>query len=258
MFDLDSFVLDMDGVLWHGSRPSPGMVEFFDRMRLRGMGYVLATNNSSRTVEQYVEKLANMGVQVSPKEVITSAYATADYLLTITKPGAKVFAVGEIGLVTALESRGFLLTEDGAEFVVVGLDRSFSYEKMAQALELIQKGAQYIGTNSDLTFPAADAIRPGAGAMLAGISAASGVEPLIIGKPEPLMFQLALARLGTAPERTAMVGDRLETDILGGLNAGLRTILLLSGVTDRELLANSSIRPEWVLEDIRALTAALS
>lgn len=258
MFDLDGLVLDMDGVLWHGSKPSPGLVEFFGIVRLRNIRYVLATNNSSRTVGQYVEKLASMGVEVSPEEVITSSCATADYLLTVAKPGAKVFVVGGIGLVTALESRGFQLGVDGAEYVVVGLDRSFTYRKMAQALELIQKGARYIGTNSDLTFPTADAVQPGAGAILAGISAASGVEPLIVGKPQPLMFEMALARLDTRPERTAMVGDRLETDIQGGLSAGLRTILVLSGITDEGLLAHSSIRPDWVFEDLWALTAALS
>ncbi len=257
MHRIDGLILDMDGVLWRGPRVMPGLATFFQAIRRLRAGFILATNNSTRTVGQYVDKLAVLGVQVRPEQVLTSAYASADHLLGMTERGAKVYAVGEEGLDAALESRGFRLAADGAQFVIAGLDRAFTYRKMATAATLIRKGARFIGTNPDLTLPTPSGPLPGAGAVLAAISAACGIEPTIVGKPEPLMFQQALAWLGTDPERTAVVGDRLETDILGGKNAGVRTILVLSGVTSKELLAESPIRPDWVFDDIGALSTAL-
>jgi 4-nitrophenyl phosphatase len=256
--DLDSLILDMDGVLWRGPEPMPGLVSFFETMRRHGIGFVLATNNSTRTVAQFVDRLTDLGVQLGPEQVITSACAAADYLLTVAERGANVYAVGEEGLKVALESRGFRVTAQGADFVVVGLDRDFTYDKLSVAMGLIWNGARYIGTNPDLTLPTPGDPLPGAGSVLAAISAATGVEPTIIGKPQAFIFQQALARLGTRPERTAMVGDRMETDILGAQNAGLRTILVLSGVTNLEQLAQSAIQPDWVLDDICALAAALA
>jgi 4-nitrophenyl phosphatase len=257
VLELDGLVLDMDGVLWRGVEPMPGLVPFFSALRQQGIHFILATNNSTSTVAQYVDKLGGMEVEIRPDQVITSAYATADHLLTLAEPGTPVYAVGEEGIIDALESRGFRVTAEGAQFVVAGLDRHFTYDKMAQAMQLILKGASYIGTNPDVTLPTPGDLLPGAGAVLAGISAATGVEPMIVGKPEVLMFQQALVRLGTRPEVTAMVGDRLETDILGGHNAGLRTILVLSGITQCDELVESPLQPDWVFEDIRALTAAL-
>ncbi len=257
MHRIDGLILDMDGVLWRGPRAMPGLTTFFQAIRRLGIGFILATNNSTRTGDQYVDRLAGFGVQVQPEQVLTSAYATADHLLGMAERGAKVYAVGEEGLEAALESRGFRLAADGAQFVVVGLDRALTYRKMAIAAALIRKGARFIGTNPDLTLPTPSGPAPGAGVVLAAISAACAVEPTIVGKPEPLMFQQALAWLGTEPERTAVVGDRLETDILGGKNAGVRTILVLSGVTNEELLAGSPIRPDWVFDDIGALSTAL-
>lgn len=257
MFEVDGLILDMDGVLWRGSEPMPGLARFFEVMRQQGIEFILATNNSTRTVEQYVGKLAGMGVRVLPERILTSACAAADYLLALAEPGAGVFTVGEEGLERALESRGFCLTAERAKFVVAGLDRAFDYQKMATATALIRNGARYIGTNPDLTLPTPEGLLPGAGAVLAAITAACGVEPTIIGKPEPLMLEQALGKLGTEPGRTFVVGDRLETDILGGQNTGVGTILVLSGASKREELAESAVRPDWVLEDIRALSQAL-
>jgi len=255
--ELDGLILDMDGVLWRGNDPLPGLNLFFETLNSIQLPFVLATNNSTLSVELYVEKLAGMGVEVQAEQILTSAYATADYLRTIAPAGTRVYAVGEMGLKTALETQGFQLSDDAAEYVIVGLDRQFTYDKMSAALRLINQGAQFIGTNPDLTLPTPSYARPGAGAILASLSAASGIQPTIVGKPEPLMLQQALARLNTRPEHTAMVGDRLETDILGGINAGLRTVLVLSGVTNAEMLAESSIRPDWVSDDIQALAANL-
>jgi 4-nitrophenyl phosphatase len=258
MLQLDGLIIDMDGVLWRGSEPMPGLDSFFDTLRDCAMPFVLATNNSTSSVEQYVDKLAGFGLQVPAERIVTSAYATADYLLGQAEPGAPVYMVGEEGLRAALKSRGFRLTAEGAQFVVAGLDRGLTYEKVAIAMRLIENGARFIGTNADRTLPTPDGLRPGAGTVLAAIATASGVEPFVVGKPEPLMIQQALRILGTAAQHTAMVGDRLETDILAGKKAGIRTILVLTGVARREDLADSEIQPDWVLDDIRALSAALS
>ncbi len=258
MLDLDALILDMDGVLWRESVPMPGLVPFIDTMRARDIGFILATNNSTRTVGQFLDRLNKMGVQAEPEQVLSSAYAAADHLLTLAPLGTRVYAIGEDGILEALESRGFCVTAKGAEYVVVGLDRSFSFDKLVTAMDLILDGAVFIGTNPDLTFPSPDGLRPGAGSILASISAATGVEPIVVGKPGTLMFKQALARLGSRPERTGMVGDRMETDILGAINANLTSILVLSGVTTPEILAQSAFQPDWVFQDIRALTAALA
>jgi 4-nitrophenyl phosphatase len=258
MDELNGLILDMDGVLWRGSEPMPGLRAFFETLGRLGIPFALATNNSTRSTGQYVEKLAAFGIAVEPDQIVTSAYATADYLLEEAGPGVGVYMVGEEGLRAALTSRGFRLIEDGAQYVVAGMDRGINYEKLVTAMELIGAGARFIGTNPDRTFPTPEGLRPGAGTVLAAIAAASGVEPVIIGKPEPPMIQQALRVLGTATERTAIVGDRLETDILAGKKGGIRTILVLSGVAQREHLAESEIQPDWVVEDIRALAAVLS
>lgn len=256
MLALEGLIIDMDGVLWRGPEPMPGLARFFEVLGRRGLPFVLATNNSTSSMNQYVDKLAGFGIQVAGERIVTSAYATADYLRE-AEPGAPVYMIGEAGLEEALKSRGFRLTVDEARFVVVGLDRGITYQKLATAMHLIEKGAQFIGTNPDRTLPTPDGLRPGAGTMLAALAAASGVEPFIVGKPEPPMIQQALRVLGTDQDRTAMVGDRLETDILAGKKAGIRTILVLSGVTRREQLMESDIQPDWVLDDIGALAAAL-
>jgi 4-nitrophenyl phosphatase len=235
----------------------PGLNSFFDTLRQRAIPFVLATNNSTSSIEQYVDKLARFGLQVPPERIVTSAYAAADYLLDQAERGTPVYMVGEEGLRAALKSRGFRLTADGARFVVAGLDRGLTYEKLAIAMQLIENGARFIGTNSDRTLPTPEGLRPGAGTVLAAIATASGVEPFIVGKPQPLMIQRALHVLDTLPDRTAMVGDRLETDILAGRKAGIKTILVLSGVTRRGDLAESDVQPDWVLDDIRALADAL-
>jgi 4-nitrophenyl phosphatase len=235
----------------------PGLVQFFDTMRAQEISFILATNNSTRTVGQFLDRLENMGVQVEPEQVLTSAYAAADHLLSLAPPGTRVYAIGEEGVVAALESRGFQVTAERAEYVVVGLDRDFTFDKLVTAMDLILDGAIYIGTNPDRTFPSPNGLRPGAGSILASVSAATGVEPIIVGKPGTLMFEQALARLGTRPERTGMVGDRIETDMLGARNAELQSILVLSGVTTPEILERSSFQPDWIFDDIRALTAAL-
>ena len=253
MRKLANLVIDMDGVLYRGNEPIAGTRELIVFLREREIGFVLATNNATRTPNQFVDKLAGMGVQVHTHEVLASSLATASYLAGIAPPGARVFVVGMDGLRTALEEAGFSLVEDGAEFVVAGMDFAICYERLAQASLQIRAGARFIGTNPDLTFPSERGILPGAGSLLAFLEAASGVKPVVIGKPGTAMMEQALNRMGARPESTAILGDRLETDILAGRRAGLCTILVLSGVTDDVTLSGSEIQPDLVFDDVAHL-----
>jgi 4-nitrophenyl phosphatase len=252
---LQHLVIDMDGVLYRGNEVIPGTPAFVRFLRRRGIGFVLATNNSTQTPQQYVDKLAAMGVSLHPWEVLTSAQATASYLATIASPGAPVFVVGQDGLRAALKGEGFTLVEDGADYVVVGMDFSLRYERLAQATLLIRAGARFVGTNPDRTFPSERGIVPGAGALLAFLEAATDVEPAVIGKPGTAMIEQALARMQADPASTAMLGDRLETDVLAGQRAGLLTLLVLSGVSDRALLSRSEIQPDLLFRDVGHLHA---
>jgi 4-nitrophenyl phosphatase len=258
--EMRAAVIDMDGVLWAGNQPMPGLVAFFDAMRRRLIRFVLATNNASQTPEQYIAKLARMGVTVTPDEIFTSALATALLLRERSPQGTQVFAIGEDGLVRALTDCGFTLGglyQNGADYVVVGMDRGLSWDKLATATINIRAGATFVGTNPDLTLPTEHGITHGNGAILAALQAATGVRPLVVGKPEPTMYQQAMRRLGSDPALTVGIGDRLETDILGAVRAGLPSVLVLSGVSRREDLEKVDYRPTWVLEDIREITKEL-
>ena len=246
-------IIDMDGVLYHESNPMPGLVEFFGFLRGRGIRFVLATNNSTRTPQQFVEKMASMGVQLTTADLVTSSLATAAHLREIASPGTPVYTVGQVGLTTALQEAGFLLDSHRAKFVVAGLDTSVTYAKLRTATLLIRQGAAFIGTNPDATLPTPEGLAPGAGSILAAIQTATGVAPKIIGKPEPTMYRQAMARLGANPADTAALGDRLETDILAAQRTGVLSLLVLSGATNRALLAGSAIQPDLVFEDITDL-----
>ncbi len=262
-------ILDMDGVLWRGDTPVPGLADFFTLMNQLEMGVMLATNNATKTVADYVARLAGFGVPVSAAHIITSATATASYLQTRYAPATPLYVVGEPGLRQILRDHGFTIAnqDNGSALademttapaaVVAGLDRSLTYQRLAAAALHIRRGAAFFGTNPDVSLPHELGELPGAGAILAALQATTGVEPTIIGKPGPIMFQEALRRLGAAPSAAAMVGDRLETDVVGGKNAGISTILLLSGVTQPADLRHSPIQPDFVFDDINALAQAL-
>lgn len=261
----------MDGVLWHGDQPLPGLVEFFQTLRDLKLPFILATNNASQTAEQYVAKLARMGVTVNRAEVLTSAMATALYLAKQTDPtSTRVFVIGEDGLRQPLLELGFTLTglyevndpgaaspNGGADYVVCGLDRGISWDKLATATLNIRAGAKFIGTNPDTTLPTEHGVIHGNGAILAAIEAATEVKPVIIGKPEPIMYQQALALLGVDAAETAAIGDRLGTDILGAVRADIRSLLVLTGVSTEDELKTIDYQPTWVMADIRAVTQAL-
>ena len=254
---IKALIIDMDGVLWRGDTPLPGFVPFFERLGQKQMPFILATNNASKTQAQYVQKLAKLGVQVSPDKIMTSSLATADYLKTQFRPGSKIYVIGTDGIRQAVAEAGFEIAEREVEAVVVGLDFGLTYDKLRTATLLINQGARFIGTNPDLTFPFEGGESPGNGAILAALSAATGQKPMVIGKPEPTIFHLALQRMGAAPDQTAMLGDRLETDILGGQQAGLKTILVLTGITRPEELAGSTIKPDWVFNSLDELAAMM-
>ncbi|MGQ9599337.1 MAG: HAD-IIA family hydrolase [Anaerolineae bacterium] len=246
-------IIDMDGVLYRGKEPIPGTGPFLEFLREQRIGFILATNNSTKTPGQYVDKLASMGVAVQADEILTSAQATASYLTCIAPPGTRLFVIGMDGLWTALREAGFDLVEEAAEYVIVGMDFTVCYDRLARAALQIRAGARFIGTNPDRTFPSEQGIVPGNGALLAFLEAATGIEPIVIGKPEVAMMEQAMVRLGAEPATTAVLGDRLETDVLAGRRAGLGTILVLSGVTDRTMLAGAEVEPDWVFEDVQRL-----
>jgi 4-nitrophenyl phosphatase len=251
--DVRALIIDMDGVLWRGDDPLPGIRDFFALLRERSITFRMATNNASKSPSQYVDKLASMGVEAQADDILTSAVVTAQYIAAIA-PGASVYAIGD-GLRQAVIEHGLHLSQEGtADFVVVGWDPELTYEELAEATLLIHAGSRFIGTNPDRTWPSERGLLPGNGATLAFLQAATDVEPFIIGKPERPMFEAALSAMGTDAAHTAMLGDRLETDILGGHEAGLRTILVLSGVSDEAGLAASPVKPDWVFRDVQELT----
>jgi 4-nitrophenyl phosphatase len=259
--NLRALIIDMDGVLWHGAQPLPGLADFFQTLRDRNLRFILATNNATLTAEQYMTKLAHLGATVERHEILTSGMATVLYLAERSDPLAtRVFVIGEDGVRQPLTERGFVLTDlydVSAHYVVCGMDRGLSWDKLATASLNIRAGAKLIGTNPDLTFPTERGITHGNGAVIAALQAATSVAPTIIGKPEPIMYQQAMALLGCDPSETAAIGDRLETDILGAVRANIRSIMVLSGVSSEKELAGLDYRPTWVMPDIRTVAQAL-
>jgi 4-nitrophenyl phosphatase len=248
------FIIDLDGVLYRGNTPVAGASEFVDALRQSGTPLVLLTNNSVRTAARYVDKLARMGICIDADGILTSGQATVLYLCQVAPQGATVFLIGEDGVRTELVSRGFLLRNaPDVDYVVVGFDRAVNYQKLELATLAIRAGAKFVGTNPDKTFPSEAGLIPGNGAILAAIEAATDVAPLVVGKPSPAIFELALEKLGTKAHETVMIGDRLDTDIIGAHQVGLVTILVLSGVTSAEQLATASVAPDRVCDDIAAV-----
>ncbi|MGR8980406.1 MAG: HAD-IIA family hydrolase [Gammaproteobacteria bacterium] len=267
--NIRALIIDMDGVLWHGERPQPGLISFFHTLRDHQIRFILATNNASSTQDQYVLKLAKMGIAVDQDEILTSAMATALYLAEHMDPATtRVFVVGEEGAKKPLIERGFTLTglyevynpktpHKGADVVVCGKDQTLTWDKLATATLNIRAGAKFIGTNADTTLPTEHGITHGNGAILAALETATGVSPVIIGKPEPIMYRQAMSILGAKTCETVAIGDRLETDILGAVRAGIRSIMVLSGISTEEDIKTAGYRPTWVLPDIQSVTEAL-
>lgn len=257
--EVRGLLIDMDGVLWRGRTFLPGVRQFFSTLRERQLPFLLVTNNATVSPQSAVERLAEIQVEIEPQEVLTSAFATAAYLKTVLSPGASVYAIGEQAVRHALEGAGFHLLDqhDSARAVVVGFDRQIDWYKMAEAALAIQAGALFVGTNPDVSFPIEGGQAPGNGAFVRAIEVSTGVEPVIVGKPEPLLFEQAIKTLDLPAEQTLMIGDRLETDILGAQRAGVGTALMLSGVTSKAQLASADIKPDFIFEDLPELTDRL-
>ena len=255
---IKAIIADMDGVLWRGSIALPGLTDFFDYVFERRLDFALATNNSRNTPADYVSKLAAMGVNgIKPRHIVTSGTATVSALQAQYPAGTRVYVVGGDGLKQLLIKAGFELVERGAELVVCGIDFDLTYNKVKTATLLIQRGARFIGTNPDSSFPSPEGLVPGAGSILALIESAAGQKPTIIGKPARGMFEAALRTLGTRPDETLMIGDRIGTDIAGAEALGIQTALVMTGVETEASLSASRVQPDAVYAGLPELIAAL-
>ena len=235
---IQSLIIDMDGVIWKADAPIGNLAFTFHLIRERGLKFVFATNNSTKTSEQYAARLKEFGVDVEPWQVVTSSQAAAHAMAQKFPPGTKIFMIGEDGVRMALEEKGYeILPVDNAymaEAVVMGIDRGINFQKLSEATLLVRRGVPFYATNPDKTFPTPRGEIPGAGAWYSIIVTASDVQPVVAGKPFPFLMELSLEKLGTAKEKTLVVGDRLETDIAAGQAVGCPTALVLSGVSTRE------------------------
>lgn len=246
------YLIDMDGVLVRGPCPIAGAAEFLQRLSALGHGYRIFTNNSRYTPEMLSERLGAMGLEVPPEAIFTSAMATALFLGQ-QKPSGSAFAVGGPGLITALLDVGYELTDRSPDFVVLGESIEFSYGDLTTALRLVDQGVRFVSTNPDVVDATDAGPEPACGAIAAMISKATGVVPYAIGKPNPLMMRCTLRHLGVHSEEAAIIGDRMDTDIIAGIESGLETILVLSGVTKREDIARFPFRPDHIAQSVDEL-----
>ncbi|TYA13589.1 TIGR01457 family HAD-type hydrolase [Paenibacillus faecis] len=248
-----AYLIDLDGTLYHGSRMIPQADRLISELRDLGIPYLFVTNNSSRTPGEVAEHLQAMGIPARSEEVCTSAVAAAEYIAD-RHPGCRVAPIGEAGLLTALRDSGLELVEERPDYVVQGIARNFTYETLTQAARWIRSGAGYILTNPDLLLPSQEGLMPGAGTIAAAIQAASGVEPVVIGKPSGILMKHAIDKLGLRHEEVAVIGDNMMTDISAGAHAGCGTILTLTGVTNSENLEGyleaSGVRPDLICRDL--------
>ena len=249
-----AWVIDMDGVLYRGQTVLPHVQDFLRTLEARRLPYILATNNSMQTQRQYVEKLDRMGIEVSIDRILTSAVATSVWLKHRYPRGTSAYVIGMPALEEAIHGDGyFARATTDARVVVSGLDLTLTYEKLKIADLAIRAGGAYVATNADRTLPTEEGLLPGSGSIVAALVAATDVEPAVVGKPSTGMLEASLDLLGTKPSETAMLGDRLDTDILGGFRTGMPTVLVLTGVQTLDDLKNSEIVPQLVIPDLGPL-----
>jgi 4-nitrophenyl phosphatase len=250
------FLLDMDGTLYLGGRLLAATPAFLEMLRRTGRSATFFTNNCTRDAAGYVRKLAAMGVRVDAGQILTSGAATVDYVRTQT-PHRRLYVMGTPSLLGEFSAAGFELTDERPDAVVLGFDLTLTYEKVARACRLIRRGVPFIATHPDVNVPTEDGFDPDCGAMTAMIVASTAVQPTVVGKPHRWMIDAAMRRLGARPDETAIVGDRLYTDMEMGFRAGITTCLVLTGETKAEDLAACPRRPDYVLADVGRITAAL-
>ncbi len=249
---IEGIFLDLDGTMYRGGSAVPGAAQFVRGLRALEIGYLFVTNRASRPPSEVVAQLRGMGIPCEEEDVLTSAQATASWL----EPGT-AYAIGGDGPIQALSEKGFTLTDENPRYVVVGLDARIDYAGIEKAARLVMAGAKLIGTNPDRALHSDTGVSPGNGAIVTAIAMTAGVEPVYVGKPERPIFEIGLRRLGLQPGETLVVGDNLDTDILGGRKAGMQTALILTGISSREDLTRSAAQPTWVVDNFDELTGLI-
>jgi NagD protein len=245
----NGFIIDMDGVIYHGNKLLPGSREFVDWLKTTNKKFMFLTNSSERTPEELQEKLKRMGIEVDTDKFFTSALATAMFLIS-QKPKGSAYIIGEAGLINALYNVGYTMNSIDPDYVVMGESRTYNYEKIEHAVNLVLKGAKLIGTNPDLSGPVETGIVPATKALIAPIELATGKTAYFVGKPNPLMMRKGLKKLNCTREETIIIGDRMDTDILAGIGTEIDTCLVLSGITTREEMQSFAYQPKYVLNGV--------
>ncbi|MBP3382007.1 MAG: HAD family hydrolase [Clostridia bacterium] len=243
------FICDMDGVIYHGNRLLPGVKEFVEWLYANNKEFLFLTNSSERSPRELQQKLARMGLDVNEKHFYTSALATAKFISS-QAPGCSAYVIGAPGLVNALYEAGITMNDVNPDYVIVGETANYNYENVVHAVKLVQKGAKLIGTNTDMTGPSEQGIIPACRAWIAPIELATGKSAYFVGKPNPLMMRTGLKMLGVHSAEAVMVGDRMDTDIIAGIETGLDTVLVLTGCTAREDVGNYPYRPKYILDGV--------
>jgi len=248
--DKKAFICDMDGVIYHGNRLLDGVKEFIEWLQANGKEYLFLTNSSERSPMELQQKLARLGVTIDKKHFYTSALATAIFLQS-QKPNGSAYVLGEAGLINAMYEVGYTMNDVNPDYVVVGESRTYNLDTLTHAVNLVTRGASLIGTNPDLTGPIEKGIMPATGALIAPIALATGVTPYFVGKPNPLMMRNALKRLGCKREETVIIGDRMDTDILSGIEAEIDTVLVLTGVSTVDTVKQFAYQPSLILDGVK-------
>ncbi|MBE5778314.1 MAG: HAD family hydrolase [Clostridiales bacterium] len=243
------YIIDMDGVIYHGNKLLPGVDKFVNFLKENDKKFLFLTNSSERAPRELQQKLARLGLDVDESHFYTSAMSTAAFLKS-QSPGGSLYVIGEPGLIGALYDAGFTMNEINPDYVVLGETHSYNYEKIERAVQLVRAGAKLIGTNPDLTGPIENGIAPACKALMAPVELATGRNAYYLGKPNPLMMRHGLRRLGVSTEEAAIIGDRMDTDIIAGVESGIDTVLVLSGVTTEEEMRKFPYRPRYVLPGV--------
>ena len=245
--DKKGYICDMDGVIYHGNKLVDGAKEFVDWLKDKDKRFLFLTNSSAKSPKELKQKLARMGIDVGVEDFITSAHATASFLAS-QNPNTGVYVIGESGLINALHDAGFYIDQVNPTYVVVGESRNYNFEQIEMAVQLVLGGAKLIGTNSDLTGPSEKGVSPACRALVAPIEMATDRKAYFIGKPNPLIMRHAINKIGCRLEDTLIVGDRMDTDIIAGIESGIETALVLSGITKREDLAMFPYQPNYIFD----------
>ena len=249
MKEYKGYLIDLDGTMYKGTERIIEAVEFVQALQRKGIPYLFVTNNSSRTPEQVAAKLREFEIPATAQQVFTTSMATANYIEE-QKPDASVFVIGEDGIIEACKNKGFTFQQEDADFVIVGLDRSVSYEKLSVACLAVRNGATFISTNGDIAIPTERGLLPGNGSITSVVTVSTQTEPIFIGKPESIIMEQAMKVLGVSKEETLMVGDNYDTDIMAGINAGVDTLLVHTGVTTRLYMEGYEKKPTYAIDSL--------